>query len=375
MWVFLLLLIFIIYTYFGYPLVLLILGKMVKPRRDILSSASESPSISVLIPVYNEETIIVKKLENTLGLDYPRDKLEIVVASDGSTDRTVELVQPYLDKGVVLFDYPENRGKMSVINRTMPKLSGELVVFTDASAIFRNDALSFLATGFSCEKVGAVSGALILKEEEGLKGELSVDLYWRLEKFVREWESRLYSCVSATGAIYALRRSLFLALPEDTILDDMLIPLMPVRSGYRILFESRALAFEEGYTNLKLEFRRKVRTLVGNYQVFFRAPWAILPWKSRISFLLISHKLLRLLVPFALFGVFFSCLFGPVYLIPIFFIQIIFYCLAWYGLLAIRRGDQPGKLFSVPMTFCLLNAAALRAAVVYFFQKNSLVWK
>ncbi len=375
MWVFILLSIFIVYTYFGYPLVLLILGRMIKPRRYILSPASESPSLSILIPVYNEEAIIVKKLENTLSLDYPRDKLEIVVVSDGSTDRTVELVQPYLDKGVILFDYPENRGKMSVINRTIPKLSGELVVFTDASAIFHNDALSFLVSGFSSDKVGAVSGALILKEEEGAKGELSVDLYWRLEKFVREKESRLYSCVSATGAIYALRRSLFLSLPEDTILDDMLIPLIPVRSGYRILFESRALAFEDGYTNLKLEFRRKVRTLVGNYQVFFRAPWAILPWKSRISFLLISHKLFRLLIPFALFGVFISSLLGPTGLLPVLILQTIFYVMAGYGLFAAVTGRSPRKIFSVPLTFCLLNTAALQAFVVYFLRKKPPVWR
>ena len=159
--------------------------------------------------------VLVKKLENTLNLDYPREKLEITVVSDGSTDCTVELVRPYLAKGVLLFDYPENRGKMSVINRTIPELSGELVVFTDASAIFRNDALRFLISGFSSETVGAVSGALILKEEKEAKGELSVDLYWRLEKFVREQESRLYSCVSATGAIYGLRRRLFSALPEE----------------------------------------------------------------------------------------------------------------------------------------------------------------
>lgn len=366
--------IFIFYTYLGYPLVLLFLG-MMKKRREIPSSGIEYPSISILIPAYNEESIIVKKLENTLNLDYPWEKLEIAVVSDGSTDRTVELVRPYLDRGVLLFDYPENRGKMSVINRTIPKLSGELVVFTDASALFRNDALRFLAAGFGSKRVGAVSGALVLKEEEGTEGELSVDLYWRLEKFVRERESRLYSCVSATGAIYGLRRRLFQALPEDTILDDMFIPLMPVRAGYLILFESRALAFEDGYTNLELEFRRKVRTLVGNYQVFFRVPWAILPWKSRISFSMISHKLFRLLVPFALIGVFFSCLFGPTDLLPVLIIQIVFYALAGYGLYAITTGQSPRKIFSVPLTFCLLNTAALQAFVVYFLQKKTPVWK
>jgi len=374
MMVFIIFSIFILYTYLGYPLLLFLLG-MMKTRKEIPSAGREFPSISILIPAYNEEAVIVKKLDNTLNLDYPREKLEIAVVSDGSTDRTVELVRTYMNRGVLLFDYPENRGKMSVINRAIPELSGELVVFTDASAIFKGGALRFLVSEFSNEAVGAVSGALILKEEEGEKGELSVDLYWRLEKFVREQESRLYSCVSATGAIYALRKRLFRKLPEDTILDDMLIPLGPVQSGYRILFESRALAFEEGYTNRELEFRRKVRTLVGNYQVFFRAPWAILPWKSRISYLMISHKLFRLLVPFALFGVFFSCLLGPTGLLPVLVLQIIFYALAGYGLYATAMGQSPRRIFSVPLTFCLLNTAALQAFVIYFLCKKQPVWK
>ncbi|MEA1927262.1 MAG: glycosyltransferase family 2 protein [Candidatus Auribacterota bacterium] len=374
MWLFIIFSAFILYTYLGYPLILLLLGitrKAIPPP----APGTELPSLSLLIPVYNEETVIVKKLDNALALDYPRKKLEIVVASDGSTDRTVELVRSYIDQGVCLLEYPENRGKMSVINRAIPELTGELIVFTDASAIFLKDALRFLISGFEDQLVGAVSGALVLKEEEEAGGELSVDLYWRLEKFVRERESRWYSSVGATGAIYALRRKLFRPLPEDTILDDMMIPLGPVQQGYRIRFDSRARALEEGYTDLKLEFNRKVRTLVGNYQVFFRAFWSLIPGKSRVAFQMISHKLFRLLVPFALAGVLISCLLGPTALLPVLFLQIIFYIFAGYGLFLTIRDRRCGKIFSVPLTFCLLNAAALRATLIYFFQRKSLVWK
>ncbi len=365
---------FIIYTYLGYPLVLLLAGRRRRPVLPV-TAGEYRPTVSLLIPVYNEEAVIEKKLENALQLEYPPGRLEIVVASDGSTDRTVDLLRPYLSRGVILMDFPAHRGKMSVINRVAPRLSGEIIVFTDASALFPKDVFSFLLPAFADPTVGAVSGALVLKEEKEAGGELPVDWYWKLEKYIRERESRWYSCVSATGAIYALRRALFSELPEDTILDDLLLPLGPLRKGYRILFESRALAYEEGYTGFSLEFRRKVRTLVGNYQAFARAPWALLPGKSKVSFQMLSHKVFRLMVPFALLGLLLSCAAGPGLLRPLFFLQILFYVLAAGGFAAARRGKRPGKLLSVPLMFCLLNGAALKAFFVYFFRRTNPAWR
>lgn len=200
-------LLFVFYTYLGYPLFLLAVTARRKPGPDL--AVPDCPPVSLLIPVYNEEEVIVRKLENALALDYPKDRLEIVVASDGSTDRTAELVRPYLSRSVRLEDYPDHRGKMGAINRAVPGLSGEIIVFTDASAFFPPEALKILLSVFIDPTAGAVSGALILREEAESGGELSVDFYWRLEKFIRERESRLYSTVGATGAIWALRRELF----------------------------------------------------------------------------------------------------------------------------------------------------------------------
>lgn len=361
-------LVLILYTYFGYPLFLL----AVTAKKTPPAAASSRPTVSLLIPVYNEEEVIVRKLTNAVALDYPKEKLEIVVASDGSTDRTVELVRPFLSRSVRLAAYPDHRGKMGVINRTVEELFGEIIVFTDASVFSPPEALKLLLEGFADPAAGAVSGALVLKEEAAAGGELKVDWYWRLEKFIRERESRLYSAVGATGAIWALRRELFSPLPEDTILDDMLLPLAPVRHGWRIRFESRARAYEEGYTDLRAEFRRKVRTLAGNYQAFARAPWM---FRSRIAFQVISHKLFRLLVPFALLGLLTSSLFGPPAHHLLFYLQAIFYALAAAGLFFIRRGRRPGKLFSLPLTFCLLNGAALKAFFVYFFRRRNPAWQ
>lgn len=361
---------FILYTYLGYPLLLRWLKTFsppVGPSPEIL------PEVSLIIPVYNEERVLRRKIENSLRLDYPEEKLKIVVVSDGSTDRSVAIARSFA--AVTVLEYPGHRGKMSALNHAVSTISTEVVAFTDASAFWREDALRELVAPLADPAVGAVSGELILKEEETRGGELRVDWYWRLEKYIRKQESRIFSCLGATGAIYLLRRSLFQPLPEDTILDDMLIPLGSVQRGYRILFESRARAVEEGYTNLKLEFRRKVRTLVGNYQIFFRSSWALIPGKSKVAFQLISHKLFRLLVPFALLGIFISSLLGPAVLLPVLLLQFIFYGLAGYGLSAAVKGRPSRKIFSLPLTFCLLNTAAFQASVIYFFRKKPPVWK
>lgn len=363
-------LLFIFYTYLGYPLLLLALTAGKKPPP--VSAPPDPPPVSLLIPVHNEEEVIVRKLENSLALDYPRDRLEIVVASDGSTDRTAELVQPFLSRSVRLENYPDHRGKMGAINRAVPGLSGKIIVFTDASAFFPPEALKVLVAGFADPAAGAVSGALVLREEAESGGELAVDFYWRLEKFIRERESRLYSTVGATGAIWALRRELFRPLPDDTILDDFLLPLAPLRQGRRVRFESRARAYEDRHTDLRAEFRRKVRTLAGNYQAFFRAGWI---FRSPIAFQLISHKLFRLLVPFALLGLLISSAFGPPALRPVLYLQAVFYALAAAGLLVVRRGTRPGKPLSLPLTFCLLNGAALKAFWVYFFRRRDPSWR
>lgn len=367
-------LLFILYTYLGYPL-LLLLRRPKKRGGEAPLPEAYFPSLSLLIPVYNEEKVIGKKLENALRLDYPRKKLEIVVVSDGSRDGTNQIVEGYRSRGVKFINNAEHRGKMKVINQVVPVLTGEMVVFTDASALFAKEALKCLARRLADPAVGAVSGELVLKEEATASGPIRVDWYWRLEKFIRRLEGEISSTCGATGAIYALRRRLFRKLPEDTILDDLMIPLQVIEQGFRVVFESRARAYEEKCTDLALEFRRKVRTLAGNFQVFARSFSSLLPGHAEIAFNLVSHKLFRLFIPFALLLLLASSVAGPGFLQLVFFLQIIFYLLAGIGLISARSGRKPPKLFSLPLTFCLLNAAAFWAFVVYFFRKSPPVWK
>ena len=366
-------LLFIFYTYFGYPILLIIIGFF--SRRHRCPAPDPLPRISLVIPVYNEEEVIGRKLENSLNLQYPRDKLTIIVASDGSCDQTVPIARKYVDRGIRLIDYPRHRGKMSVINRVCSRIEGDVIVFTDASAIFRPDALTKLIEPFGDDSVGAVSGALILREEKDQSKEHQIDLYWRMEKFIRQREGEVYSCISATGAIYAIRREIFRPWPEDTILDDLLIPLEAVRRGLRIVFTPAASAREETSTDISLEFKRKVRTLAGNYQAFGRARWAFCPWKSPVWAVLISHKLFRLLVPFALLALLLSAALGGAALRPFLFFQLILYFFALLGWFCLRTGRHPLKLFSLCLTFLILNAAAFRAFMIYFFRRKSLSWK
>jgi len=360
--------IFILYTYAGYPLLL----KFRKSCSPPMSASSEDlPEVSLVIPVYNEEALLREKIENSLRLDYPEGKLKIVVVLDGSTDRSSVISRSF--PAITVLEYPSHRGKMSVLNQAVSSLSPELVAFTDVSAVWREDALRELVASLADPSVGAVSGELILQEEETRRGEVRVDWYWKMEKYIRKEESRIFSCLGATGAIYALRRKLFRPLPEDTILDDMLIPLEGLKEGYRIIFNPRARAYENKLTRPRDEFRRKVRTLYGNYQIFTRAPWTIVPGRSRMAFEMVSHKLFRLLVPLALIPLFFSCWIGPPLLRWFFYPQLFFYLLAAAGWLG-GRGFRKLKFFSLPFTFCLLNAAAL-AAFIRFARAKPPPWR
>ena len=366
--IFLIAAIFILYTYAVYPL-LLQWRKSYPPPVD--APPKSLPEVSLIIPVYNEEVVLRQKIENSLRLDYPREKLKIVVVSDGSTDRSNAVALAFPE--ITFIEYPEHRGKMSVLNRAVSSLATEIVAFTDASAIWREDALLKLVAPFSDPAVGVVSGELILKEERTRRGEVRVDWYWKMEKYIRRQESRIFSCLGATGAIYALRRSLFRPLPEDTILDDMLIPLEALKQGYRIVFDSRAQADENKLSDPRDEFRRKLRTLYGNYQIFARAPWTINPGRSRMAFEMISHKLFRLLIPFALLLLVVSSFWGSSILRGIFYLQLFFYLLAAVGWGVGRLRKL--KVFSLPFTFCLLNGAALGAFIFYFIKRKLPPWR
>jgi glycosyltransferase involved in cell wall biosynthesis len=283
----------LVYIYLGYPLVMFVwrtLGR--RPTRD----GTVTPSVCLFIAAHNEEAVIRQKLWNSLALDYPPDLLQIVVASDGSDDETAAITRSVADERVRLLEFAERRGKISAINRGMACVASEVVVFSDANTFLEPDALRRLVGRFADPEVGGVSGDVILVGERAALA-APEDLYYWYERWLQAAESDAGTMVGADGALYAVRRALFVAPPDDTILDDMAIPIAVVRAGRRVVFEPGARAFEQGSRSAREEFSRKSRVVAGAVQLVERSR-ATFPWRDvQFMFALVSHKALRWLSP------------------------------------------------------------------------------
>ncbi len=358
--------ILIAYTYAGYPFLLWVLGKgMRKPVKKV----ANEPTVTVILSAFNEEKHIEAKLSNLLDMDYPDEKIEILVGSDGASDATDEIISKVRSPRVRFFRFVSNLGKPSVLNALVQEARGSVLVFTDARQAFDRQAIRMLVRNFSDPAVGCVSGELYFKNETKGRIEKGMDAYWRYEKFLRRNESEIGSMLGATGAIYAIRRELYAKLPVDILVDDMYTPLRIVSRGYRAVFESEAKAYDRPSTKSREELKRKVRTLAGNYQIFFLLPRLLVPGKSSVAWQLISHKLMRLLIPFFLFGLFVANLFllrSGIYRLVL-AAQFLFYGLAAWEWYAEKKGSGKKSIGSIPYMFCLLNYCAF-AGLVRFLQ-------
>jgi poly-beta-1,6-N-acetyl-D-glucosamine synthase len=285
----------LVYVYFGYPLIAW-LRRRACPRP--VARAPIEPHITVVVVACNEGHRIARRLDNLLASDYPRERLAIIVGSDGSTDDTVGIASQYQHRGVTVRNFGQRRGKPAVLNELIASAEGEIVVLADARQRFEPSAIRALAANFADAEVGAVSGELHLRKRSGTSpsGE-GTGFYWKYEKFIRANESWSGSTVGATGAIYAIRRHLFEPIAPDTILDDVLIPMQIVRKGYRVLFEADARAHDLIAMNPREDFIRKARTIAGTFQLFARHPWMLNPLRCRVWFEAWSHKALRLAIP------------------------------------------------------------------------------
>ncbi|MEW6403157.1 MAG: glycosyltransferase family 2 protein, partial [Chloroflexota bacterium] len=278
----------IVYTYFGYPILVTLFAKT---RRSALLQRGSPPSITLLIAAYNEEAVIEGKLRNSLALEYPRDKLQILVVSDGSSDRTPEIVGRFSADGVELMHSPERRGKMAAINRAMPHARGDVIVFSDANNYYQPDTLIHLTTPFSDEKIGAVSGSKVIDRGDGNLG-ASEGLYWKYESFIKKQESRLGSCTSVAGEIFALRKNLYAPPPNNIINDDFYIGMQAIRQGYRLVYVPEAKSSERVSASAKDEIIRRTRINAGRYQVISLAS-QVLPKSPLLVWQIASHKFMR----------------------------------------------------------------------------------
>lgn len=363
----------LLYVYVGYPLVA---GARAGLRSREPRVGALEPTVSIVVVAYNEGPRIESRLENLLALDYPPHRLEIIVGSDGSTDDTVERARKYADAGVTVKALPRRRGKPAVLNGLVRRARGEIVVFADARQQFDRATLRALVANFADPQVGAVSGELILQAPAGAAtAGRGAAFYWHYEKYIRSAESSYDSTVGATGAIYAVRREMFEPIPEDTLLDDVLIPLRIVRKGYRVVFEPRAKAYDCTPPTAQHEFARKARTIAGNFQLFSRERWLFDPRQNRLWFETISHKALRLTLPLLHVGLF-AANAGLAGTQPYQWLlagQVAFYAAALAGCLQ-RRAARRLALMAVPYTVCLLSWATVVGFFRFVTDRQPVTW-
>ncbi len=358
------------YTYFLYPIFLVALNLAMRRDRHI---GPVQTSVSILVPIHNEEQNLERRLDELARLIQASGMPgEIIVISDASTDRSVEIARRFSERGVRVLEMPAKQGKAAALNAGAAAAQHELLIFADARQRWADDALLRLTENFADANLGAVSGDLVLESAPGVLA--GVGLYWRFEKWLRKQESRLGSQVGVTGAISAVRRALFHPIPPGTLLDDVFWPMHVVLQGYRVVHDERANAFDRLPERPHDEFRRKVRTLAGNYQLLTLLPWsALLPWSNRVWWQWVSHKLLRLIVPWALIGMFVSCIFLTENVYQIFlWVQTAAYGLGLLGLIPALGGRI--RVLGAAGSFLVLNAAAWLALWVWITGKAGRSW-
>jgi cellulose synthase/poly-beta-1,6-N-acetylglucosamine synthase-like glycosyltransferase len=358
----------IVWSYGFYPLLLALVSSR---RHNQPHDPTDWPSVSVLISVYNEEKHIVTRIENLLALDYPHDKFEILIGSDGSTDRTNELVRTFPDPRVKLHAFEQRGGKPSVLNRLVPQARSELLVFSDANAMFESDTLQKLARHFANPNIGGVCGRLVL---HGDGSQTDEGPYWKLETYLKTRESALDSCLGANGAIYAIRKPYWPRIPDNTFVDDFVIGMRVREGGHRVIYDTEAVATEELPQSVGHEMTRRIRIGAGDFQALFLCWRSLLPWRGFYSIAFWSHKVLRWFAPFLMIAALVSniaLLSYPLFAVLL-ALQLAFYCLALLGAVIRRRKIV---LFSAPYYFVTINLALLFGFFRFITGTQQAAWK
>ena len=358
------------YTYAVYPVLLAVVARL-RPR-PVRRAAAHPRSVSFILAVFNEEGRIVGRLEELTELLAASDvKGEIIVVSDGSTDGTAELARDCGGDGVRVLALPRRAGKALALTAGWAVARHEVLVFADARQTWEPRALRFLLENFADPEVGAVSGDLVVRSGPGVMA--GVGLYWSFEKWLRRQESKVFATVGATGAISAVRRELFRPIPPGTLLDDVYWPLRVVLQGYRVVHDERAHAYDNLPEKTQDEFRRKVRTLAGNFQLLTRLPALLVPGANPVWAQFVSHKLLRLVVPWALLVLLCgSALLPGGFYQTLFWGQLALYGLAVAGVVGGARVRHP--LVHAAASFLVLNAAAFTAFWVWATGRAAASW-
>ena len=370
--VFIICLSLLIYMFFGYPAILWIISLVAGTSPD---KGEIFPKVSLIVSAYNEEDIIDDKVQNCLALDYPKEKLEIIVASE-STDKTNDIVKEYQQKGVILFAYSGRKGKSATLFRTIPKTTGQIIVFSDANAMYEKDAIEKLVRNFNDERIGCVSGQLKYSNPDKSTTGSGEGIYWKYEMGLKRLESRLFSLLGANGSIFAIRKDLYFPMAQDRG-DDFELPIRISQNGYGVVLEPEAISWERCSAIVKEEFKRKVRIIAWNIKsCLLLLKECLFKKKPLLVFQLISHKFLRWLFPIFAMGV----LVTNIFLFGIFFrmllvIQIIFYTSAGIGYAIDLKGNKVPRLLIIPYYFCLMHCAAIAGLYQLICCEQKTVWE
>lgn len=358
-----------VYAYAGYPIALALL-RLVR-HRSVRKKPFE-PQVSLLIPAYNEADVIAEKVRNSLALDYPEHKLEIVIACDGATDGTAAIARKAAEgSGIRILEYRVNRGKIATLNDAVRELGGEIVVFSDAAAMLYPDSVRKLVENFADPEVGAASGKYTVVKAGEVDIGKSEDFYWKYETYLKTRESELSSTLGAHGHLHAIRRELYPFPPPGTINDDYVIPVSVLARKYRAVYEPKAIVYEEARE--MTGFGRRVRIMAGNLQQIREMRGLIRPFRPLPLFFFLSHKVLRLLVPFAMVAAFAANLFlleATLYR-GLLILQGAFYALAIAGMLWRLKP----KALMLPFYFCMVNAAVFFGVYHNFTSRRHMAWK
>jgi len=367
----------IVYTYIVFPGILYVINTRFAADSNIIEKDNNSffPNVSVVIAAYNEEENIKDRIDNLLNLNYPNNKIKIYIGSDGSDDRTNDIVNKICDPAIVFFPFSERRGKASVLNDLVNKAEGEIIVLSDANTEFQANAVNILVESFSDTSVGGVCGELKIlsrKNNDNLDS-----MYWRYERFIKMNEGKMNAILGANGAIYAIKKELFQAIPADTITDDFHIGMTIVKQGYKFIYQPDAIAFEYEPENHTDEFRRRVRIGMGNYQAFSRFTSFLNPFFNfKYFFTYTSHKVLRWFTPHLMVLMLLTSIilmYKPLFMLML-IVQIATYLFCWYVYRNISIKSLP-KVFSLLVFFVSMNTALLVGSLKFLTQKANPAWQ
>jgi len=369
----------ILYTYLLYGILLWLYLKVFK--RPIQEQYDDDfiPSVSILVACYNEEDFIVSKIENLLNLDYPYDKLEIAFVSDGSNDKSMSIINSYIEKGIPITHFHENerKGKQHAVNRVINHLKGDIVIFNDCNTTINPDSVSKMVRHFTNEEVGVVSGE---KKIKVLRKDIAVSsgegLYWKYESWLKSLDSNFYSAIGAAGELYAIRKDLYEHVPKHISIEDFYLSMLICSKGFRNIYEPGAWAEEESSLNLMEELKRKRRIAVGAFNTIFSLMSIFNYSNLKLIFQYVSRRIFRwLIAPLCLILLIVTNLFleGPFYNVILYF-QILFYGLAILGWLLSGIRTKL-KLLYAPFYFCFMNYALLLGLIDSIRKKNHVVWE